>query len=148
SQKDVFNLKKTLSFLKPYKIQVIIAYILTLTELAIELSLPFLFGKMINEGVVTERIDIVLYWGVILLVLTFISFSSGILNSFYSSHTSHSFAYDVRHALLQKIQSFSYPVFNSLSTSKLVTHFTNDIRQVQTAIFMALRIMLRAPLLI
>lgn len=141
-------MRKTLSFLKPYKIQITIAYLLTFIELAVELSLPILLGKMINEGVMREQLNIVFFWGIVLIILAFISLLSGIVNSFYASHTSNYFAYDIRKALFHRIQSFSFATINSLSASSIMTNFTNDVRQVQTTIFMGLRIMTRAPLMI
>lgn len=142
------SVRNTLSFLKPYKLHIVIAYFLTFIELIIELILPLLLGKMINSGVINQSIDEVVRWGIIILVLAIVSFSSGVFNSFYASHTSNHFAYDIRNELFQRIQSFSYSMINRFPSSLLVTYFTNDVRQVQNTIFMGLRIMTRAPLMI
>lgn len=141
-------MKKVLSFLKPYTITIIIAYTLTFIELTIELLLPFFLGLMINEGIVNKNLSNIVMWGSIMVGLAFLSFISGILNSFYSSHTSNRFAYDIREKLFAKVQAFSFKNLDEYPTSALITRFTNDVKQVRDTIFMGLRIMTRAPLMI
>ncbi|MFC0300838.1 ABC transporter ATP-binding protein [Virgibacillus soli] len=141
-------MKNILSFLKPYKISIIIAYCLMLTELVIELLLPFFLGKMIDSGVMHEDLNNIIMWGSIMIGLAFVSFICGIVNSFYASHTSLGFSYDIRKKLFAKVQAFSFANLNEYPTSGLVTRFTNDVRQIQNTVFMALRIMSRAPLLV
>lgn len=141
-------MKKVFSFLKPYKLPIAVAYSLTFVELAIELMLPLFLGKMINSGVEQQDLNSIIMWGSIMIGLAFIAFVSGILNSFYASHTSNGFAYDIREELFKKIQSFSFANLNEYPTSSLVTRFTNDIRQIQNTIYMGLRIMVRAPLMV
>src|SRR5690625_3832464 len=140
--------KRVLSFLKPYKLHVIIAYSLTLLELAADLLLPFLLGKMINEGIKTHDLNYVITWGSIMIGIALFTLFIGIINSFYASHTSNAFAYDLRKNLFDKIQQFSFSNLSKYPTSALVTRFTNDVRQVQNTVFMALRIMVRAPLIV
>ncbi|PKR77082.1 ABC transporter ATP-binding protein [Halalkalibacillus sediminis] len=136
-----------LSYLKPYKLHVGIAWTLMLIELSVELMLPFILGKMIDDGIEVGNYDQVIFWGSIMIGLALLSFSAGITNSFFASHATYRFGYDVREKLFEKVQSFSFKNLNDYPTSSLITRFTNDVRQVQTGIFMALRIMLRAPLL-
>ncbi|GEN30642.1 ATP-binding cassette subfamily B protein [Cerasibacillus quisquiliarum] len=141
-------MKKVLSYLKPYKVSIIVAFSLTIFELIVELLLPFFLGKMINSGVMYKDMNAIVMWGSIMLGLTLLSFISGIINSFYASHASLGFAYDIRKVLYDKIQAFSFTNLQRFPTSGLVTRFTNDVRQVQNTIFMSLRIMSRAPLMV
>jgi ATP-binding cassette subfamily B protein len=141
-------MKIVFSFLKPYKIPVFIAYTLTFIELIVELLLPFFLGKMINDGVVQQDLDNIVMWGSIMIGLTFVAFTAGIFNSFYASHASLGFAYDIRKQLFSKIQRFSFASLNHFPTSGMVTRFTNDVRQIQNTIFMALRIITKAPLIV
>lgn len=141
-------MKKVLSYLKPYKISIIIAYAFTFIELAAELLLPFFLGKMINDGVTNLDMNSIIFWGSIMLGISCISLFVGILNSYFASHTSNGFSYDIREKLFDKIQSFSFTNLNQYPTSALVTRFTDDVRQIQNTIFMGLRIMVRAPLMV
>lgn len=141
-------MRHVLSFLKPYKLAIIIAYSFTLIELSIELVLPFFLGKMINDGVVSQNLNNIVMWGSIMIGLAFVSFVSGIFNSFYASHVTYAFGYDLREKLFERIQHFAYADLNKFPVSGLITRFTNDVRQIQNTIFMALRIMTKAPLLV
>lgn len=145
---EVTDLKHVLSFLKPYKIPITVAYALTLIELMVELLLPFFLGKMINDGVVNQNISTIIIWGSIMIGMAFAAFIAGIFNSFYAAHTGLGFAYDIRRQLFRKIQDFSFANLNRFPTSGLVTRFSNDVRQLQNTVFMALRIMAKAPLIV
>jgi ATP-binding cassette, subfamily B, multidrug efflux pump len=137
-----------ISFLKPYRWAMGIAWTLMLVELAVELLNPLFMAKIIDQGIMKENLDVVLLWGGIMVGMSFLSFISGVTNSFFAAHTSQGFGFDVRESLYKKIQSFSFASFNKLPTSSLITRMTNDVRQLQNTIFMSLRIMLRAPLLV
>lgn len=141
-------MRTVFSFLKPYKLPAALAFLLMLVELAAELLLPFFLGMMINEGVVNQDMNNIIMWGSIMIGIAFISFVAGIINSFYASHTAWGFARDIREKLFEKIQAFSFANLNMYPTSGLVTRFTNDVRQIQNTIFMALRIMSKAPLIV
>ena len=135
-------------FIRPYKIPAGIAIIFMLSELAVELVQPLLMAKIINEGVMEREPGVVLLWGGVMLLLSVGAFLAGIMNTYYASHTSQGFSYDLRNSTFRHIQSLSYSQFSIFSTGSLLTRLTNDIQQLQNTVFMMLRIMLRAPLLI
>ncbi|MUK88040.1 ATP-binding cassette domain-containing protein [Ornithinibacillus sp. L9] len=141
-------MKTVLSSLKNYKLPAFVAFSLMLIELAVELLLPFFLGKMINNGVMAQDLNNIIMWGSIMIGLAIFSFISGIINSFFASHVSWGFAHDMRERLFRKVQAFSFANLNKYPTSGLMTRFTNDVRQIQNTIFMALRIMVKAPLLV
>src|SRR5690625_1790010 len=142
------SVKTTLSFLKPYKLSIIIAYSLTFIELITDLLFPIFLGIIINEGILTNNPENLIMWGSIMLGITIFTFVAGIINSYFSSHVSISFAYDIREKLFKKIQNFTFEKLTLYPTSTLVTRFTNDVRQIQDTIFISLRIMVRASLLV
>lgn len=141
-------MKKIAEFLKPYQLAAAVAIVLMLTELAAELLQPLIMAKIIDDGILVQDLHVITVWGTILIAISMLAFASGIINSFYAAHVSQSFGFDVRTSLFKKIQSFSYANFNLFPTSSLITRMTNDITQLQNTIFMGLRIMMRAPLLI
>lgn len=122
------------------------ALCLMLLELFVELVQPLIMAKVIDEGVRAQNPEMIWQWGAVLLVLSFVAFIAGIVNSYFSSHTAQSFAFDLRNAMFEKIQSFTLATYQKFSTASLITRLTNDVTQVQTVLFMSLRIMLRAPL--
>lgn len=139
---------KVFSFLKPYRVAMGVAWTLMLVELSVELFHPLLMAKIIDDGIMQKDLGVVIKWGVVMVVMSLAAFFSGVTNSFYASHVSQSFGYDVRQSLFEKVQSFSFANLNKFATSSLITRMTNDVRQIQNTIFMGLRIMLRAPLLV
>ena len=138
--------KVVFSYVKPYKWPAFFAIFLMLVELFVELLQPLIMAKIIDDGIRAQNHGVIVQWGTVLLVLSCIAFLSGIANSYFSSHTAQSFAFDLRNALFEKIQSFTLATHQKFSESSLITRLTNDVTQVQTVLFMSLRIMLRAPL--
>lgn len=139
-------MKEVFSYVKPYKWTAFIALCLMLLELFVELVQPLIMAKIIDEGVRAQNQGMILQWGAILLALSFVAFFAGVINSYFSSHTAQSFSYDLRNAMFEKIQAFTLATYQKFSTPSLITRLTNDVTQVQTVLFMSLRIMLRAPL--
>ncbi len=136
-----------ISFLKPYRKAAIIALVLMLVELAVELWHPLLLAHVINEGILAEDEGAIWKWGSIMIGISLLAFASGIINSFFAAQVSQGFGYDVRKKLYDRMQSFSLTAFDRYSTSSLITRVTNDVIQLQNIIFMGLRIMMRAPLM-
>ncbi|SDY04997.1 ATP-binding cassette, subfamily B [Evansella caseinilytica] len=141
-------MKTVFSFLKPYFLCIAAALFFTLTELAVELFQPLLMAKMIDDGIMTGDLGAVLALGAAMVGMSLAAFASGLLNSFYSSHVSQNMGYDMRCQLFEKIQSFAFANFSRFPASSLITRMTNDVTQIQNTVFMSLRIMLRAPLLV
>ncbi|MEK3992526.1 MULTISPECIES: ABC transporter ATP-binding protein [Robertmurraya] len=141
-------MKKLFKYIFPYKYATIMALSLTGFELVVELIQPVLMAKIIDEGITNGDMFPVYLWGGILLLLSFIAFVAGIVNSFYSSHVGQAVGYDLRRDLFDKIQQFAFKDFQEIPTSSLITRLTNDVTQIQNFLFMSLRIALRAPLFI
>lgn len=141
-------MKNILHFLKPYKLAIIVAYAFTFVELMTELLFPFILGIVIDKGIIPQDMDTIIFWGSIMFGLSIFTFITGLLNSYFASHVGNGYAYDVREKLFDNIQQFTYEQLSKFPTSGMVTRFTNDVRQVQNTIFMALRIMAKAPFMI
>ncbi|WP_409296953.1 ABC transporter ATP-binding protein [Peribacillus sp. SCS-26] len=141
-------MRRMFGFLRRYRLPAGVALVFMLVELAVELWQPLIISKIVDDGVIAGEMGVIAKWGGVLLVVSVFAFIGGIINSFYASHVSQSFAYDVRRDVFKRIQSFSFESFSRFPASSLITRMTNDVTQVQNTVFMALRIMLRAPLLI
>ncbi|MEK9196920.1 ABC transporter ATP-binding protein [Ureibacillus sp. FSL E2-3493] len=139
-------MKTVFSYVKPYKWPAIIALCLMLIELSVELIQPLIIARIIDHGIIVKDLGTIGYWGFILIMLAISAFLSGIINSYFASHTAQSFGFDLRNALFSKIQSFTMATYLRFPTSGLITRLTSDVQQVQSVLFMSLRIMLRAPL--
>ena len=141
-------MKNTMLFLKPYWIFVGLALLFLFVELGVELIQPLVMAKIIDEGILPGNLSVVVFWGCVLMGLAIFSFFGGIVNSFAASHVAQSFGYDLRKGLFEKVQAFSFSNLNHFATASLITRLTNDVTMLQNTIFMGLRIMVRAPLMI
>lgn len=141
-------MKTVFSFIKPYKWAFIIAFFFMLTELAVELIQPLLIAKIIDDGIMQQDQGVVIVWGGVMMLLAIFAFLSGVINSYFASHVAHSFSFDLRQALFRKIQTFTMETFSKFPTAGLITRMTSDITVVQQTVYMTLRIMMRAPLLV
>ncbi|TDL30741.1 ABC transporter ATP-binding protein [Jeotgalibacillus sp. S-D1] len=141
-------MKRIFPFLTPYKIAIFIALSLMLMELAVELVQPLIIAKIIDDGILQQDLSVVFRWGGVLIGCSIAAFAAGVTNSFYSSHVSQSFGFDIRKTLYDKVQAFSFTNFGRFPASSLITRLTNDVTMLQNTVFMSLRIMMRAPLLV
>ncbi|MCM3357886.1 ABC transporter ATP-binding protein [Psychrobacillus sp. MER TA 171] len=141
-------MKTIFSYLKPYKWLVVTALLFMLIELSVELIQPLLIAVIIDEGIVGRDQSSIIFWGSIMLGLSFVAFLAGIINTFIASHAVQSYGFDIRQALFRKVQSFTMTTFLKFPTSSLITRLTSDVTITQNLLFMGLRIMLRAPLLV
>ncbi|MDN4075141.1 ABC transporter ATP-binding protein [Fictibacillus terranigra] len=139
---------KVISILKPYRVQIAVALFLMLVELAVELLQPLLIARIIDNGIMKKDLGVVMVWGGVMIGLSLCAFAAGVSNSFYASHVSQNYGYNLRKELFTKIQAFSFENFNQFPATSLITRMTNDVTQMQNTVFMSLRVMLRAPLLI
>ncbi|QIZ67705.1 ABC transporter ATP-binding protein [Geobacillus subterraneus] len=141
-------MRRVLVYLRPYRKWMALAWLLMLTELAIELWQPLLMGKIIDDGVIKRDVTAILTWGAVMLGASLLAFAAGIANSFAAAYVGQEYGFALRTALFAKIQSFSLARIEQLSAASLITRMTNDVTQVQNMLFMSLRIALRAPLLV
>ncbi len=140
-------MRHILHYLKPYRFAAAAALALMLVELVVELWHPLLMAKVINEGIMAEDKEAILLWGAVMAVVALFGFISGIVNSYLAAHVSQGFGYDIRNALFEKVQALTFAAFNRYPAATLLTRMTGDVTQLQNVVFMGLRIMMRAPLL-
>ncbi|WP_338147534.1 ABC transporter ATP-binding protein [Macrococcus armenti] len=141
-------MREIIKFTFPYRLWIVIALLLMLAELAVELSLPIILSFIINDGLMKENMDATRFYLILLLVLSAFAFICGVVNSFIASHVCHGFSFDLRTALFNKVQQFALKHIEKFKTSSLITRLTNDVIACEMVLFMSLRIMLRAPLLV
>ncbi|WP_100403631.1 ABC transporter ATP-binding protein [Bacillus sp. FJAT-42315] len=141
-------MRSVFSYLKPYKYLMGLAWLLMLVELAVELTHPLFMAKIIDEGIVKGDLTAVYKWGAVMIATTLLAFISGIINSFVAAHVGQNFGFDLRGKMIEKVQSFSFASYNRFASSSLITRMTTDVTLLQNSVFMSLRIMLRAPLMI
>ncbi|EOS54479.1 ABC transporter ATP-binding protein [Paenibacillus barengoltzii] len=137
-----------IAILKKYRIAAVSAIVMLLIELAVELVQPLIISRIIDHGIRQHAVSVAWIWGGVLMVSALVAFLAGVASSFFASHVSQGFGYDLRDKLYEKVQSFSYEVFNRFAASSLITRLTGDITVLQDVIFMCLRFASRVPLVV
>ena len=141
-------IKKLWIYAKPYQNWIFLAPLLMALEVAMDLIQPYYMEQIIDVGVVQLDMTVILRYGLMMLGASIIGMVGGVGNTVYAMKSSTHFAADLRSALYRKIQSLSFANLDELGTGKLTTIVTNDVTQVQNALMMMIRIMIRAPLLL
>lgn len=137
--------KKLLSYIGEYKKASIISPILVAIEVLIEISIPFFMASIIDNGLNKKNIEHLFLMASITLILAIISMTFGIMAGRYSAEAASGFAKNIRVALFQKIQSFSFSNIDKFSTAGLITRFTTDVVSLQSSYQMIIRVFIRAP---
>ncbi len=141
-------LKKLIGCIREYKTHTILTPILMVGEVVCECIIPVITAKLINSiNAGCELGDIVRY-GLMLVVMAFVSLAFGVLAGKTAATAGAGFAKNLRHDIFYKIQEFSFSNIDRFSTSSLVTRLTTDITNVQMAFMMIIRVAVRAPLML
>lgn len=134
-------------FLKPYLRWVVLAPLLMVLEVAMDLMQPRLIQRVVDEGIAQLNMPLVAQTGLLMLGVALVGAMGGGSNGFFAARAVQSFGADLREALFRQVQTLSFGNLDRLGTGPLITRLTNDVTQVQNAIMILLRILVRAPLL-
>jgi ATP-binding cassette subfamily B multidrug efflux pump len=139
---------KFLSFIKPYRKQAIISMILLVCVVFMDLAIPRLVQRIIDDGIYQKDMAVVTNTTLIMLGISLLSTVFSIGNNTLSVQVGEAFARDLREAIFVKIQELSYSNLDELKTGDLIVRLTSDINVLQQTYRMSMRIGLRGPLLI
>ena len=137
-----------LQHLKKYKLYMIIGPFFKLLETILELFNPLLVAQIIDHGVESGDINFIIRYGIIILVANILGFAFSMICQKCASLTSAGVSNDLRATLFEKISSFSHSELDKFGTASLVNRLTNDIMQVETAVSIFIRLMIRVPFLL
>lgn len=138
---------KIARFLKNYKKQVILGPIFKLIEAIFELIVPIIMAKIIDNGIHNRDISYVLKMGGLLVVIGITGLCCALICQHFASIASQGFGTTVRNELFAHINTFSYKEIDKFGTPSLITRLTNDVNQLQLAVAMLIRLVIRAPFL-
>ena len=135
-------------YLRPYRRWIVLAPFLMALEVALNLMQPRLIQRIVDEGIAHLDLALIIQTGLLMLVTSVVGAFGGMSNGLLAEITVQGFGMDLREALFRKVQTFSFGDLDDLETGQLITRLTNDVTQVQEAIMMILRMLVRAPLLL
>jgi ATP-binding cassette subfamily B protein len=136
------------TYLRPYRVPLVLVMVLLLVQALANLYLPELNADIINEGVAKGDTDYILQTGAVMLGVTIVLGIVSIIAVYWSAKVSMSFGRDVRGAIFRSVESFSQVEVNHFGTASLITRNTNDVQQVQMVVLMGLTMMVSAPIMI
>lgn len=136
-----------LRYAKDYRKQIILGPVFKFFEAVFELILPFLMASLIDNGLKMNDRGMIIKMGVWMIAMSVIGLVCAIICQYYASVASQGFGTELRNQLIKKINSFSHSELNHFGTDTLITRMTNDINQLQLALAMVIRLLIRAPFL-
>ena len=141
-------LKTLFAPLQEFKRDTGLAALFTALEVVMEVLLPLVMARIIDRGISAGQMDQVVRYGVLMLVLAFLSLACGVGGSRYAARASAGYACNLRESLFAKVQTFSFSNIDKFSTAGLVTRMTTDVTNLQNAFMVILRIGIRSPLML
>ena len=140
-------MKRLAAYMKPYIVFFLIAPVFKAIEASAELLQPKIMTTTVNAGIIASDASVIWRNGLLMLGVALVGIAGGIGACWFAAKSSQGFGADLRRAVFQKVQSFSFSDLDRFSTGSLITRLTNDITQLENTSIMMQRIMIRAPLL-
>lgn len=141
-------MKKYWQIIKGYKTSLLLSPLLVLIMVLCETAQPMFMAKIVDNGVMLGDLSYIIRIGIYMVLISLLSLVVSIGNIYVSSYTSVGFGTDLRTALFNRIQQFSFSDIDLFSPASLITRLTNDITKIQMVILMSLRMLLRSPLML
>ncbi len=141
-------IKKLLPYTKKYLWQTILSPILMAGEVLFELFIPYLMANIVDVGIQNKDMSVVYKNGGLMVLFSLLSLLCGALCARIASVASMGFGSELRQAVFNKVQGFSFSNIDKFNTASLITRMTTDINSIQNSYMMVIRGMIRAPLML
>lgn len=138
--------KTILGQVKEFKKDSLITPVCMILEVIMEMIIPLLMAAVIDNGVEKGDMGYIYKTGAVMLLLALLGLIAGIMGAKYAASASTGLAKNLRIAMFDNIQSFSFANIDKFSTAGLVTRLTTDVTNIQNAYQMILRMCVRAPI--
>lgn len=138
-------LKTILAQVRQYKLASILSMVFAAAEVVMEVILPLLTAAIIDKGISVGDMGNVYLYGGLMILAALLSLSFGILAGKFAAQASTGVACNIRDAMYENIQTYSFSNIDKYSTAGLVTRLTTDVTNVQNAYQMIIRMGIRAP---
>ncbi len=141
-------MRRLLVYIKPYQGVALWSMLLVLGSVGVDLMVPRLLARVIDQGIARRDMSVVLSTAGMMILAATISAVLAVANTTLSVRVAQSFGHDVRSALYRQVQGLSFGNLDRLQTGQLLVRLTSDVTMTQTLIQLALRMFIRAPLMI
>jgi len=141
------SLARLFRLLKPYTAQIIIALVVLCGQVAADLIIPRLTQQAIDLGIARSDLSMVWRTAITMLGAAVLSSAMAVANTLLSVRVAQNFGADLRRAIMQSVQSWSFGNLDRIRTGQLIVRTTSDVNMVQIICMLSLRILTRMPLL-
>ena len=134
--------------LREYKKVSLLSPAFVAVESVLEILIPTVMASLIDEGISGGSMPAILKFGLILLICSVVSLTSGFLAGKFSAIAGAGFAKNLRHDQFEKVQGYSFTNIDRFSTGSIITRLTTDVTNLQNAYSMIIRMGVRAPIMV
>lgn len=135
-------------FLKQFKKEVLIGPVFKLTEAVFELIVPLVMAQIIDVGIANGDRGYVLRMGGVMVLLGLVGLGCALICQYCAARASQGFGTVLRSEMFRHINILSHGEIDQIGTPSLITRITNDVNQLQLAVAMLIRLVVRAPFLV
>lgn len=135
-------------FLKQFKKEVLIGPVFKLTEAVFELIVPLVMAQIIDVGIANGDRGYVLRMGGVMVLLGLVGLCCALICQYCAARASQGFGTVLRSEMFRHINTLSHGEIDQIGTPSLITRITNDVNQLQLAVAMLIRLVVRAPFLV
>ncbi|MBR6792833.1 MAG: ABC transporter ATP-binding protein [Clostridia bacterium] len=139
---------KLFKYLKQYTLQSILGPLFKLLEATLELLVPLAVAAIVDQGILAGDRSAIVKYSLVMAAFGLIGFIFAVVAQYFAARAAVGFAAKVRAALFRHLQGFSYTQLDQLGPSTLITRMTSDMNQVQSALNLGLRLLLRSPFVV
>ena len=139
-------LKTLASHIREFKLPSLLTPVMMVAEVIMEMVIPLLMASIIDNGVEKGDMQHIMKVGMVMVVAAGFGLLFGILGGVFAAKASTGFARNLRKAMFDHIQTFSFANIDRFSTAGLITRLTTDVTNIQMAYQMLLRMFVRAPI--
>ena len=142
------DFKRLLSYLGPYRRDMIIGALLVVVETIFELVIPVLMADLIDVGVEGHDLNYIIYKGVQMGICAVLALITGLLYARFAARSAYGWGANIREAQYRRVQDYAFSNLDRFETSSLVTRMTTDVTVLQNAINGGLRPLVRSPMML
>lgn len=140
-------IKRLGASVREYKKASVLTPVYVILEVVMEVIIPLLMAKMIDNGINKGNMQYILVLGTLLLVSAFASLFFGVMAGNKAAEASAGFAKNLRKDMYYNVQNYSFSNIDKFSTASIVTRLTTDVTNLQNAYQMIIRMAVRAPIM-
>ena len=136
------------SCIQEFRLDAILTPIFVVGEVAFDVLIPLMTGKLLDEGVKAGNMANIVRYGLLVVAMALIALLLGALSGRFAARASTGFSRNLRREMYRNVQQFSFSNIDKFSTGGIITRLTTDVTNVQMAFMMVIRIAVRCPIML